>query len=178
MPVSTPFQLAYFARKKLAEDNREKLRAFARAKLAAAHKVHPGHVTKQMVVFAAEATFAVPYAEIASRRRDQCVQAPRRAITLIAHDRLCRSFVDIGRFLDRDHSTIMHAYSQAARRLADDPDFAARCAEIEVVALAPRDGSRQSAVGSRGGAPPPSPVRERGRGEGSPASSIEAQTND
>ncbi|MFZ1109891.1 MAG: helix-turn-helix domain-containing protein [Rhodomicrobium sp.] len=169
MPVSTPFQLAYFARKKLAEDNREKLRAFARAKLAAAHKVHPGHVTKQMVVFAAEATFAVPYAEIASRRRDQCVQAPRRAITLIAHDRLCRSFSDIGRFLDRDHSTIMHAYSQAARRLADDPDFAARCAEIESL-LWPQEtavGSRQSAVGE---APPPSPVRERGRGEGSPAS--------
>jgi len=134
MRPKTPAALAASAREKLAAARREKLVAGAQSRLAAARASLPNRVTKQMLGCAAEAAFAVPLEDIAGPRRFTALQPPRRAIALLAHERLKRSFADIGHFLGgRDHSTIAHARDQAKRLLAEDPGFAARCAAIEAM---------------------------------------------
>jgi chromosomal replication initiation ATPase DnaA len=140
--------------------SREKIAAAAREKLAAQYTLHPNRVTKRKLGFATAAIFATPFEAIAGKRRTETLQKPRRAFALIARDRLGQSYSEIARFLNRDHATVMHAYDRARRLRIDDPDFAAKCDAIESLLWGAEDRGQRTEDKN------PSPVRERGRGEG------------
>jgi chromosomal replication initiation ATPase DnaA len=121
--------------------------AVARAKLAAEYALYPKLVTKRKLGFAAAAVFATPFEEIVSKSCAQTVYVPRCAIALLARERLKLSYPEIGRFMKRDHSTIMHACERGRRLLAEEADFAARCAEIETLLWPSNEGEPLSRSG-------------------------------
>ena len=122
----------------MVKPSRAAIAAAARKKLAAAREgLPPGRVTLRMLGFAAEAAFAVPIEDILGPRRMKPLQPPRRAIVLFGRERLRRSYPEIGRYLNRDNKTAIHARKQCERNLAEDPDFAARCAAVEALLWPP-----------------------------------------
>lgn len=63
--------------------------------------------------------------KIRSPRRGKHL-SKRRHMVMMLIDRLCpkRSLPEIGRFMDRDHTTVMHALRSFPGALEDDPDLA------------------------------------------------------
>lgn len=66
--------------------------------------------------------------DMTSRRRD--TDEARQLVMWIARQTTDKSLPQIGRILDRDHTTIMHGMRQIQRRVDTDPAFAARVSRI------------------------------------------------
>ena len=79
---------------------------------------------------AASETFYVAVPKIRSRSRSTQIVRARHAVCLVASARGHQSTV-IGRVLDRDHSTVLHAVKRAHALRSRNPDFAAQLADLE-----------------------------------------------
>ena len=67
--------------------------------------------------------WGISVAQLSSDRRSTQVVHPRFAAWRLARDLTTCSFVVIGRYFQRDHTTILHGISRANDLLADNPDF-------------------------------------------------------
>lgn len=78
-------------------------------------------------IAAAVATeFGLPLREMMSERRALRCARPRMVAMWIACETTGYSLPRIGRFFDRDHTTVMHARRAVEARRSADPAFAAR----------------------------------------------------
>jgi chromosomal replication initiator protein len=70
--------------------------------------------------------FGVTMCDLMSRRRGRAQARPRQvAMWLARHTTPC-SLPEIGRWFERDHSTVMHAIERVDERMAAEPVFATR----------------------------------------------------
>jgi hypothetical protein len=69
--------------------------------------------------------------DILSPRRDKDVVRPRQVAAYLSKELTCRSLPEIGRRMDRDHSTIIHSVRRINQRLAEDNGLAEDIAEIK-----------------------------------------------
>jgi len=86
------------------------------------------------LVDAAAAEFGITAAAILSPRRDASFVEARQVVMYLASAHLKRSLPTIGRCLNRDHTTVLHARDRIAARIAAEPDFAARVARVAAIA--------------------------------------------
>jgi chromosomal replication initiation ATPase DnaA len=76
--------------------------------------------------------FDLPRIELLSERRNADVVKPRQIAMYFAKRMTLRSYQDIGRrFGGRDHSTVLHAVRNVAKRCRNEPDYAHDVATIE-----------------------------------------------
>lgn len=87
----------------------------------------PNIVTVTDVLRAVSAEFAVPVGELVSARRDRPVAHVRQIVMCLAAELTPTSLTTIGRRLGgRDHTTVIHGRRAVQRRMAEDPELAAR----------------------------------------------------
>lgn len=67
--------------------------------------------------------FGVPRRAVFSQRRDRHVLLARYAIAWVLHYKFKRGLVEIGRMMDRDHSTIFTQLQRAEYLRDTDPAF-------------------------------------------------------
>lgn len=72
----------------------------------------------------------VPVADVRARCRRQPLVRLRAGLVLVGRDRLGREWTRIGRWLGRNHSTVMHAHELGTRMQATDPAFAVAIARV------------------------------------------------
>lgn len=70
------------------------------------------------------AVFGFSIRELKSPCRNRKLAYARFAACLIMREKGCKSYTEIGRFLKRDHSSIIHACQRANELIANDPGFA------------------------------------------------------
>jgi len=70
--------------------------------------------------------FGVEARQICSEMRSQRYAQPRQAAMGLARALTGRSYPTIGRILKRDHTTVVQGCRSHLRRMAADPDYAAR----------------------------------------------------
>jgi chromosomal replication initiator protein len=75
--------------------------------------------------------FALPPADLRSRRRSRHVAVPRQVAMYLCRRLLDASYPYIGELFGRDHSTVMHGVAVTERRLKDDVAFQTLVAQIE-----------------------------------------------
>ncbi len=107
-------------------------------------KVNQGHEPDEIpvpsirrLVAAVAAEFDVSERAILSPRRDPAFVLPRQVVMHLAVTQLLKSLPIIGRCLHRDHTTVLHGSRNIARRIAAEPDLAARVARV-AAAIEPR----------------------------------------
>lgn len=86
----------------------------------------PGGLTLDPIMRAVCEAFGTEKRWIRSQRRNRKHIEPRLAFYLLADEFSEQSLPTIGRFICRDHTTVMHGVKRGRQVLADDPDFAAR----------------------------------------------------
>jgi chromosomal replication initiator protein len=70
--------------------------------------------------------YGVSWDEVRSDRRDHKYMIPRHVIAWLAYSMTGATLPGLGRLLNRDHTTILHAVANAApKRMDRDPEFAA-----------------------------------------------------
>lgn len=83
-------------------------------------------------VQAAVATFyGVPVESMCSDRRQRHIVRPRQTAMYLCREVLHKTFPEIARRFDRDHSTVIHACETVALRLKTDPKFAAEVEQLK-----------------------------------------------
>jgi chromosomal replication initiator protein len=68
--------------------------------------------------------YGIDTLEMASARRTRSVAMARQIAMYLARKTTLKSFPDIGRFFNRDHTTVMHACNKVESLMATDDDFA------------------------------------------------------
>lgn len=86
----------------------------------------PEGVSLQEILDEVAQEFDVEVRLLRSERRGQSLIQPRQAAMGLARDLTRRSYPTIGRILGRDHTTVIAGCRSHTRRLATDPDYAAR----------------------------------------------------
>jgi chromosomal replication initiation ATPase DnaA len=81
-------------------------------------------------VVAAGRAFEVAPRAIISRRRLPSITRARMALYAALYRACETSYPQIGRLLNRDHTTVLYGVREAERDAAADPDYAARLARI------------------------------------------------
>ena len=74
--------------------------------------------------------FGVAEGRILSPRRDAPAAAARQAVCYVLRELLGWTLPQIGQFLKRDHTTVLHGCRVVRRRLGSDPDFAVRVRDV------------------------------------------------
>jgi hypothetical protein len=80
----------------------------------------------QRIVDAVALEFKVPQDAILSDSRIQICVTARHVVCLLAREFTYLSTIKIGRLLNRDHSTIIHAIKTIALKIANDPELRAK----------------------------------------------------
>jgi len=76
--------------------------------------------------------FGVKLSDMQSKRRSRCIAVPRQICMYLARQLTQHSLEEIGGFFGgRDHTTVLHANRQIARRRDEDAEFRARLEQIE-----------------------------------------------
>lgn len=105
--------------------------ARVRLEVAEIAAMHPReHPTIRRILDAVAAAWCVSPADLLSARHSARLVVPRHAVMALARQLTPHSLPTIGRILRRDHTTVHHGIAQHARRCAEDPALAARCAAI------------------------------------------------
>lgn len=132
---------ALYDRVSALEDENRQLRldwtALTGALLKREGTVTPGHA----IVAAACMIFSVTAQEVTSRRRSERIARARYAIALVATELTPMSTTEIGRLLDRDHSTIAHGIRRGGELVRSDETFALRLRMVREAVQAVADGS-------------------------------------
>ncbi|RIV79553.1 helix-turn-helix domain-containing protein [Pelagerythrobacter aerophilus] len=81
------------------------------------------------IIDTASRIFDVPAKDIASASRLRMHSTPRQVVCYVASQRGWRS-TEIGRVLQRDHSTVLYGLDRVRARRAADAEFAAKVAEL------------------------------------------------
>lgn len=112
----------------------EQLQAERAAVLMLRHQVavlqaaRPASIGRLLDAVAAE--FGVAAADLLGPRRFPRLSLPRQVVMFLASERLDRTLGQIGRALNRDHTTVLHGVTSIRRRMGADPDFAARVERV------------------------------------------------
>lgn len=77
------------------------------------------------------AHFDVPLREMRSGRRHSQIARPRQVAMYLARKLTVRSWPEIGRMFERDHSTVIHAWHKVTGLCASDASVSGAVAEIE-----------------------------------------------
>mgnify|MGYP002777335347 CR=1 FL=1 len=105
--------------------------ARVRLEVAEMAALHPrAHPSIRRILDAVAEAWCVSPADVLSDRQHARLVVPRHAVMALARQLTPHSQAAIGRMLRRDHTTVMHGVAQHARRCAEDPTLAARCAAI------------------------------------------------
>lgn len=108
------------------------LRAARIAELIGLMRADPACPVREMVMIAA-AVFNTTYADVMSRSRDKYHTRARFAVYLVAKEQ-GMSFMQLGRRIGRDHSSIMNGYQRALHWIATEPDYAKKIAIVRKAA--------------------------------------------
>ncbi len=84
----------------------------------------------RQVLIATAAVFDVPVAMILSQRRDAPTATARQTVYFVLRERMGWTLPEIGRFMNRDHTTVLHGCRTAHQRLLTDLDFFVKVAEV------------------------------------------------
>lgn len=79
---------------------------------------------------AASHAFEVPIRAITSRLRQPPIARARLALYAALYRTCETSYPELGRLLDRDHTTVLYGVREAEREAASDPEFAAALVRI------------------------------------------------
>lgn len=82
------------------------------------------------ILRAAGAEFGVMPDQMVSYGRSRLIATARAVAMFVARDCTLFSYPQIGRALERDHSTVIHARDTVAARMRADPVFAARVGRV------------------------------------------------
>lgn len=82
---------------------------------------HPSAPTLTEIVRIVAAQFDVPVSTLRTRSRSQAAVLPRQCAMYLARELTDASQQTIGKFFDRDHSTVVHACQRIDELLTDDP---------------------------------------------------------
>jgi len=101
--------------------------------------------TIRRIILAAAREFDAPPEVVCGAGRGRKDVVFRHVVVLLAHDLTSLSISAIGRALNRDHTTILHAIRSMRRRLEEDHVLALKVARVRVRLLDPNyhDGSHQ-----------------------------------
>mgnify|MGYP003479120623 CR=1 FL=1 len=106
------------------------LRAQA-APTAPDHKMPLPSGSLGLIIRLAATRFGVSAHDLISKSRKVAFQAPRRAVVMIARDRLDLSYPQMARHFGRDHTSMIHAEKMGYKMLADDDAFARAFARLQ-----------------------------------------------
>ena len=84
------------------------------------------------VILATAKEFALPYADVAGRKRDRFTCRARFALYKALRMRGA-SYVQIAKWLDRDHSTVIHGVRVAEETMEKEPVYKERVHRISQV---------------------------------------------
>lgn len=84
-----------------------------------------------LIIRLAATRFGVNAHDVISKSRKAAFLAPRRAIVMIARDRLGLSYSQIARHLGRDHTSVIHAENKGYAMLDSDAAFAKKFALLQ-----------------------------------------------
>ncbi|MFN3387482.1 MAG: helix-turn-helix domain-containing protein [Allosphingosinicella sp.] len=82
------------------------------------------------VVLLVSSEFGVSRAELVSEHRGREIAHPRQVVMYLASQVTPASLPQIGRRLNRDHTTVMHGIRAVRKRMAEDPELAARVGRL------------------------------------------------
>ena len=83
-----------------------------------------GKLTLEMVLRVAADFFEVTLAELIGRNRSAKIVLPRQVIMYVMREEVGASLQQIGRALERDHTTVMHGIERVASEMDKDPHLA------------------------------------------------------
>ena len=83
-----------------------------------------GKLTLEMVLRVAADFFEVTLAELIGRNRSAKIVLPRQVIMYVIREEVGASLQQIGRALERDHTTVMHGIERVASEMDKDPHLA------------------------------------------------------
>lgn len=87
--------------------------------------------TVRQIKYVTALHFAVDLAAMNSQTREKKVARPRQVAMYLSRKLTTRSYPQIGRAFDRDHTTILHGVRQTMRRIAKYPKYAAYIEQVE-----------------------------------------------
>jgi len=87
-------------------------------------------LTPASIVAAVCDAFRVTHGDISSRQRGQHIALARQVAIYLIRELTDYSFLRIGRYFGRDHSTVIHGYARIARRVAAERTFGAMLATL------------------------------------------------
>ena len=90
-------------------------------------------VTTQVIVRTVASFFGVTVSDMTSSRRPKNLYRPRQIAVLLCKEMTKASMPMIGERLNRDHSSICHAYTKITELVASDPVIAAQVEEIRAI---------------------------------------------
>lgn len=90
------------------------------------HVPRAGGLTVAEILIEASAEFEIPVADLLSPWREARLLPARHASMWLARRLTRQSLPAIGRAMRRDHTTVRHGVTETERRMAADPEFAAR----------------------------------------------------
>lgn len=79
--------------------------------------------TIREIIEASAEVFGCPVEHILSNRRDRIITRPRQVAAYLARSLTAHSTTGIGRAMNRDHATVLHATNQVENLMHRDPDF-------------------------------------------------------
>lgn len=95
-------------------------------------------LTAAQIQAAVCAEFDIPLHRLLAPRRDLPVVRPRQVAMYLCRELTGMSLPTIGkRFLNRDHTTVLHSIARVTELMASDPAFAARVTTLEQRLRAP-----------------------------------------
>ena len=80
-------------------------------------------MTIAQIAAAASDIFGVPVRVLMGKAQDKSTRLPRFAVYWVARNHLGYSYPQIGRIMDRDHSTVVHGVARAEALRATNDDF-------------------------------------------------------
>lgn len=86
--------------------------------------------TLEGIARATAAEFDISLKDLLSHTRLRHIARPRQHAMALAYELTSKSYPQVGEFFNRDHTTVMHAHSQANLRLLDNPELADRIDRI------------------------------------------------
>lgn len=89
------------------------------------------------IIPAACEVFEVSRRLLLSEARSKHIVLARQAVIYLARELTDVSFPQIGRMLNRDHSTVVYSYHVAKKRMQDDAEYARLVDKAQIFALTP-----------------------------------------
>ena len=88
-------------------------------------------ITPERILSYVSQKYKIPVEDITSRKRQKNIAWARHIAVYLMHDMLEMSFVELGRFFDRDHTTIMSSDTVVCEEMDRNPEFKHTIDEIK-----------------------------------------------